>query len=131
MFYTFDQNNSGGEWVIDPKRGIGHFVIVEAKSEDEATAKAEAIGLYFDGFGDCPCCGTRWSGCQIGTDEPSINGAPVLIEGDVAKRISAWCWFAEGEGYIHYMDGRVMPVIGETPNGTEENDSEDDAETTG
>ncbi len=32
-------------------------------------------GLYFDGEGDCPCCGSRWSSQwsdENGTEEPTI-----------------------------------------------------------
>lgn len=60
MFYQFRQNNSYGRFVFDKERGISTEVWVEADDLVEATARAEAIGLYFDGAGDCPCCGDRW-----------------------------------------------------------------------
>jgi hypothetical protein len=60
-YYEYSQNNSGGSFVLDFKRGIGHTVWVEATSKEDADRRAEAIGLYFDGYGDCSCCGNRWS----------------------------------------------------------------------
>lgn len=55
MFYVYRQNNSGGSFIppaVD--------VIVEAPSAAEADTIAEGIGIYFDGAGDCSCCGNRW-----------------------------------------------------------------------
>ena len=60
MFYRFRQNNSYGRFVFDKERGISTEVWVEADSTADAMARAEVIGLYFDGAGDCPCCGDRW-----------------------------------------------------------------------
>ncbi len=63
MFYHFSQNNSGGSFTFDAKRGITHHVIIEAKDDAHANERAESIGLYFDGCDDgpdCPCCGDRW-----------------------------------------------------------------------
>ena len=57
MFYEFIQNNSGGTFIYDEQKGISYSVIVEADSENDAITRAEQIGLYFDGKGDCPCCG--------------------------------------------------------------------------
>ncbi|MFE4367966.1 MULTISPECIES: DUF7296 family protein [unclassified Streptomyces] len=58
-FYEFHQNNSGGGFDYDEDNGISVYVIIEAGSADVANARAEKIGLYFDGEGDCPCCGDR------------------------------------------------------------------------
>jgi len=65
-FYTFHQNNSGGG--IDDSYGLGWTVVIEAEDADSANAKAEAVGIYFNGCEedesgysmDCPCCGDRW-----------------------------------------------------------------------
>jgi hypothetical protein len=73
-FYTFSQNNSGGYFDVDDSKGIGHYVIIEAVSEDDAILRAEEIGLHFDGFGDCPCCGNRWSSYCEESDRPEIYG---------------------------------------------------------
>ena len=55
MFYFYSQNNSGGSF-----RPPAINVIVEASCAAEADTIAEGLGLYFDGIGDCPCCGDRW-----------------------------------------------------------------------
>ena len=60
-FYQFDQNNSGGSFVVDDD--LCHRLFIEADSADEATAIAESMGVYFDGVDDgmdCECCGDRW-----------------------------------------------------------------------
>jgi hypothetical protein len=48
-FYEFDQNNSGGSFVVNDK--VCRRVIID---------KAETLGVYFDGWGDRSCCGNRW-----------------------------------------------------------------------
>jgi hypothetical protein len=80
MFYTYDQNNSGGFFVLDSD--VTHYVIIEADSHEEANQRAEGVGLYFDGCSkglDCGCCGDRWSEAwsDEGDPEPMIYGEPV------------------------------------------------------
>jgi hypothetical protein len=63
MYYTYRQNNSGGQFTLDKKRGITMFVVIFAETSEEADKKAEDIGLYFNGVEkdiDCGCCGDRW-----------------------------------------------------------------------
>lgn len=60
-FYLFNQNNSGGSFVVDDK--LCHRVIIEASNTKEAIDIAEKLGVYFDGCSsgqDCDCCGDRW-----------------------------------------------------------------------
>ena len=54
-FFIYRQNNSGGSF-------IGPALIVGVTAPDAATADrlASEHGVYFDGAGDCDCCGTRW-----------------------------------------------------------------------
>jgi hypothetical protein len=57
----FDQNNSGGRFVVD--NNVCHRVVIEANSEKETIRKAEDLGCYWNGVDkdiDCPCCGDRW-----------------------------------------------------------------------
>jgi len=63
MWYEFNQNNSGGYFVVNDN--LCCRVFIEANSLEEATTKAEKLGCYWDGVAsgiDCPCCGDRWSG---------------------------------------------------------------------
>lgn len=61
-WYEFDQNNSGGYFVVDNE--VCHTLYIEAESFDDAVEKAEELGCYWDGVDkgmDCPCCGDRWN----------------------------------------------------------------------
>lgn len=61
-WFEFDQNNSGGSFVVDDK--VCHRLFIEAESFDDAVEKAEELGCYWYGVDkgmDCPCCGDRWS----------------------------------------------------------------------
>lgn len=105
-FYTYGQNNSGGSFVLDEAKGITHYVIIEAFTAEEANNKAEDIGLYFGGAGDCPCCGDRWSTQWADSDgeaRPEVYGQPA------DSYISTFGgWMPPGkEIVIHYLDGRV------------------------
>lgn len=109
MFYTYYQNNSGGNYQEDHEHGISCYVIVEAGSPGEANDKAERIGLYFDSDMDCECCGPRWSRKRVSTDAreiPNVYGCPVaeldFDNDNLFKTIED-----NPEGYVHYLDGRV------------------------
>jgi hypothetical protein len=112
MFYEFNQNNSGGKFEFDAKRGISHWVIIEAHSAEDANDKAEALGLYFDGVDrcmDCPCCGDRWH--PAWKDEaypvPTWYGSPITEAHWITNNSQKWM---DGpEGFIHYKDGRIEP----------------------
>lgn len=75
-FYTFYQNNSGGNFISN--HTLKEYVIIEAHSADEANEIAQDIGIYFNGVcegRDCECCGDRWysiSSSDKGTFEPTI-----------------------------------------------------------
>jgi len=83
MFYTFNQNNSGGSFVISPQDRISIYVVIEASDADHANQLAEEKGLYFDGCengSDCECCGDRWSRAweSSGTEVPELYGKPII-----------------------------------------------------
>ena len=113
MFFTFTQNNSGGRFRFDDKRGISVNVIVEADSKEQALERAESIGLYFNGVengSDCECCGDRWS-TYTGKGElfPTKGRKCLLVEnaewsGDYVK------WMEDGkpETFIHFKDGSFI-----------------------
>lgn len=114
MFYEYEQNNPGGSFDYDPERGISVHVIVEADNAEEANRRAESIGLYFGGAGDCPCCGNRWYKMRsdaAGGDVPSVYGMPVqdvewgwgpFSDGD------KWLGPDEPEVFVHFKDGQVQ-----------------------
>jgi hypothetical protein len=110
-FFTFNQNNSGGSFTFDAERGISTVVIVQAVDWQEANYRAGRIGLYFDGYGDCRCCGDRWSeqwGVE-GTDTPTVYGASIA-EWVADKYFTKWQAPSEPEAFIHFADGRIMGV---------------------
>lgn len=60
-FFTYVQNNSGGDFVTNDS--VAHYVIIEAVNAAQANEIAETIGIYFNGCDagiDCYCCGDRW-----------------------------------------------------------------------
>lgn len=60
MFYLFNQNNSGGSFIVNDK--VCHRLFIEADDGREALRVAESLGCYWDGVSkglDCPCCGDR------------------------------------------------------------------------
>ncbi len=100
MFYTFHQNNSGGSFVHDNTRGIAHYVIIEASNDDEANARAEEIGLYFEGVEDgidCECCGDRWN--RANNFYPDKTSKPMIYSKEAAD--------SSEDYFIHYADGRI------------------------
>lgn len=111
MFYTFNQNNSGGSFDFDD-RGISHYVIIEADGYAAANARAEEIGLYFNGENDCSCCGNRWYGAwwdSDGSDVPKVYGEDVS-SGIIPAKDYSMKWINGPEGFIHYADGRVVAI---------------------
>jgi len=80
-WFTFHQNNSGGDFIVD--NDVDTNVIVQAHNADEANELAQRVGIYFSGVDDgidCECCGDRWRTIwsdDEGTDVPSIYGHPV------------------------------------------------------
>lgn len=109
-FFEYRQNNSGGGFDIDEAAGISVVVIVEADSAYEANDKAKEIGLYFDGYGDCSCCGNRWYSQwdgDKGDEVPSHYGEPIQdvdFEGGLNHK-----WNTTGpEAYVHFKDGTIQ-----------------------
>lgn len=113
MFYHFRQNNSGGYFHVNDR--VSTSVYIEALSSDEANGLAKSkTGIYFDGAGDCSCCGNRWSECWAadGTSEPMYYDKPITdVSG--ASLMSPDYWVKVGEPYaiIYYLDGRVDRLI--------------------
>lgn len=107
MFYTYGQNNSGGYFI-----GPAMYVVVEAGSAAEADSIAESKGLYFDGAGDCECCGNRWSAQwddEEGKNVPEVYGEAVERSAGKAAK-----WRVEEIGVasviVYYKDGHEERV---------------------
>lgn len=99
-FYDFDQNNPGGKFHIDDKKGLGVRVWIEANNIEEAIDRAEDIGIYFNGVADgrdCSCCdgGDRWH-------EPNEKDT---VEID---RKNDFVWYHTV--YIHRADGTIERI---------------------
>lgn len=78
-WFCYRQNNSGGSFCHDPEAGVGIVVFIEANNADQASARAQDIGIYFDGVRegrDCECCGDRWNEPwhDDGDDVPMLYG---------------------------------------------------------
>jgi hypothetical protein len=106
MFYTFNQNNSGGSFVRD--ESVCEYVVIEAESAEHANTLAqEKAGIYFDGVrngSDCGCCGDRWWkqwDDEDGTEVPSVYGKPLTETQKGAYRT---------EAIVYYLDGRKEVV---------------------
>lgn len=101
MFYTFRQNNSGGEYDINDRVNV--VVVIEADSADEANDKAEEVGIYFNGVEndlDCECCGDRWDAIweeSEGMDVPTYYDHPITKVG--SKQTN------KTDTVIYYKDG--------------------------
>jgi len=97
-FFHYHQNNSGGSFSSPAIN-----VVVEAISAKDADSRAENIGLYFDGEGDCGCCGDRWS-TQYGKGEevPSIYGEPLTNNPTV---IFDWSTKKIPHDIVYYING--------------------------
>ncbi|HEM5171823.1 TPA: hypothetical protein U1307_001409, partial [Streptococcus suis] len=58
-FYVFDQNNSGGYFVID--ENVTSEIIIEATEEAKALERLEEILSQKPEYMEyCSCCGERW-----------------------------------------------------------------------
>lgn len=95
-FYEWDQNNSGGSFVVDDK--LCHIVIIEADTLDEAEQKAFDMGVYYNGCSDgidCDCCGDRW-------DQPYEE---VKLPADYSENT-----YGEGKNFLK-VTGRVEIIL--------------------
>jgi hypothetical protein len=106
-FYTYRQYNSlCNYYYFEEEKGITKYVIIEAFDHIHANARAEDIGIYFDGSDngeDCSCCGDRWFRAEDehGKDVPSIFGKPLR---DIEEfRFNEFC-------FVHYLDGKIEKI---------------------
>jgi hypothetical protein len=102
-FYHYNQNNSGGYFVVDNEHGICEDVIIEAINTEDANRRFNLIGDKVDGMFDwCPCCGERWDYYPEESDKPEIYGTPIEKQ---KKEI-----FRE-RVFVHYFDGSFKEFV--------------------
>jgi len=96
-FYTYDQNNSGGYFIIN--NAVCEYLIIEANNVDEADHIMREITYDYSNY--CECCGERWQDFwgEKGTDEPMIDGIPIKLA------TATWC---RKQCYI-YRHGATKP----------------------
>lgn len=107
-FYQFDQNNSGGSFDVDDK--VCHRLFIEADSEEEATSKAEFLGVYFNGCDDgidCYCCGDRWYGSEE-VESPHPYGDSIE---EIAQYHADHYGWTTPDCRIFYKSGEVKEVF--------------------
>lgn len=101
-FYTSPQSNSGGHFMLNEAAGIGHYVIIEANSPQQAENRLAEITEGFTGY--CECCGERWMDYF---DEEDGMEVPMVYNDRVEEYIKG------GSGriaYIHKLDGSIEKV---------------------
>ena len=118
QWYQYRQNNSGGSYQIDDDVSI--LVLIEAPHSVDANAKAQHVGIYFNGCEDgldCDCCGDRWHKAhrplhQFATWGRLFDG-PLTIHDTVqsyAQTLADECWSADvGQPVVivYHADGKV------------------------
>lgn len=114
-FYHFSQNNTGGSFRLDDN--VGEDVIIAAISPEDANARAEEIGIYFDGAHDdgpdCPCCGDRWSR-QYGNSDATET--PKIYDQSVEEYLSGKYTLFRSRVVIYYPDGSKQ-ILSRVKNG--------------
>lgn len=95
-WFHFNQNNSGGSFVVD--ENVSHHVFIQAANAADAIAVGEK---FFDNSDSCECCGDRWS--YFMRDE---DGEPTPLVYDKPLDQHKDFWMADW-GRLHYYDGRV------------------------
>ena len=101
MFYTINQNNSGG-YIID-NENVTDFVSVEANNFTEAEKKLESIIEDYSEF--CECCGERW---HIDLDNDDAEEIPMIYDTPYNEGVSKF--WSYGHIIIYYLDGRKEKV---------------------
>jgi hypothetical protein len=98
-YYEFQQNNSGGSFVEDHKKGVGTDILIEARNNEEASSIFEKLGATVNGFYDycscCSCCGGRWN--KIPEDFETFESVEKYLEGRVQGSYRK-------KVYIHHYD---------------------------
>jgi hypothetical protein len=122
--YEYSQNNSGGSFTVDDEVTIR--VYIEADSAGEANRKAEEFGIYFDGYGDCPCCGNRWQEASE-PDCKDVQELETRFDGPGWRAgqnyfdsyIADWVKVGEAAAYVYLKDGSKISYLREAEEAVE------------
>lgn len=95
MFYTFQQNNSGGYYEVDDF--VAEVVIIEADSVEEANDIAGGKGIF--SYAYCSCCGDRFT--------PQYKGYASIKD---ALDPASWMR-SDRQVRIHFKDGSVSKEV--------------------
>ncbi len=105
-WWHFDQNNSGGYFILN--EDVLEDVFIQAGSKEEASSKAEEIFSDYSSF--CECCGERWSTWVYseGTDVPMFYQTPITESTGGMFHHNCVLYFANGDRkYYTYGEGFV------------------------
>lgn len=112
-FYQWNQNNSGGIFVVNDQ--LCHRIIVEADTMKEAEHKAFDMGVYYNGCYDgidCDCCGDRWY-CADTVDIPNESYSYDSVE-DYAQHLADEYGWTTPDIRIFYKNGEVEDIFTQT-----------------
>ena len=119
-WFEFRQNNSGGVFVAD--KNLSVHVYIEATTPAAANQRAQELGIYFDGFGDCPCCGNRW--CEVWEGDEGESFEELGFYAWKQQKIFPWglteTYDKDAGAVFHFADGRVMYGVEVEPEGDPE-----------
>lgn len=96
MFYTTNQNNSGGYFIRN--EDVCEWVIVEANNPSQANELMQRVTENYSEY--CPCCGERW---YFDFDERDGKENPMIYDKSVYETEVGM--FTE-RCIIYYLDGR-------------------------
>lgn len=97
-FYTMNQNNSGGYFIINDD--VREIVVIEAESPRMAEIFANDITQEYSNY--CECCGKRWYTDfeeYDGKEIPCLYGQQITL--DLLKKQTF-----NKSAIIYYLDGR-------------------------
>lgn len=98
-FFIWNQNNSGGHFVVDDD--LTWRVVIEEETYDLAEYKALTLGVYYDGVADdrdCSCCGDRWY------EGEELEWGDQTLEEHLQEYADDYGWESPSV-IIHYLDG--------------------------
>jgi hypothetical protein len=100
-WFHFSQSNSGGYFIINDV--VAEDVFVQARSAEQAEARASAIFAPYSEF--CECCSKRWS---YGVHKQDGRKVPTKYNEPVTEIIAD---LFHTQARLHHLDGTVETVF--------------------